>query len=103
MFPVRQIAKRPERFKNKELLSVVNAGEKWRAHSARDVVSAAGTGGFIEDAVGGKQLRLEYSKASRSVRAELVEERTNVPTAYMYWFALAAMLPEAEVYEPPPS
>jgi hypothetical protein len=103
MFPVRQIAKRPERFKNKEPLIVVNVGEKWKAYSLRDVASAAGTSGFIEDTVGGKRLRLEYSKESGNARAELVEERTEVPTAYMYWFALAAMLPEAEVYEPPAS
>ena len=101
MFPARQIAKRPERFKDKERLMVVNVGEKWKAYSVRDIVAVAGINGFIEDTLNGKKLRIEYSKESKSLRAELVDERTEIPTAYMYWFALASMLPEADVYEPP--
>lgn len=102
MFPARQTKKRPERFLNKEPLIVVNVGERWKAYAVRDVAMAAGDSGFIEDVVGGKRLRLEYSGESNTVRAELVEEMSEVPAAYMFWFALASMLPEAEVYDPPP-
>jgi len=100
MFPARQLKKRPERFLNKEPLIVVNVGERWKAYAVRDVAAAAGSDGFMEDEVGGKRLRLEYSEQSNSVRAELIGEKTEVPAAYMFWFALASMLPEAEIYDP---
>jgi hypothetical protein len=106
IFPVDQMKIRPDRFKSKEPMIVVNVGERWKAYAVSDVAAAAGEEGFIEDAIGNERLRLEYSKQSRSVRAALIDDKgsaTEVPAAYMFWFALSAMLPEAEVYEPPPT
>ena len=106
IFPVDQMKMRPDRFKSKEPLIVVNVGKRWKAYAVSDVAAVAGEEGFIEDAIGNDRLRLEYSKQSGNVRATLIDDKgnmTEVPTAYMFWFALSAMLPEAEVYEPPPA
>jgi len=101
MFPVRQQKKRPGKFMNKEPMIIVSVGDKWKAYAVRDVEAVAGKSGSIEDIVGGKRLRLHYSKESAGVHAELVEDGSEVPAAYMFWFALSSMLPEVEVYEPP--
>jgi hypothetical protein len=102
MFPVREGRPRPERFRNKEPMVVVQAGDEWKAYALRDVAAAPGDKGAIEDVVGGKRLRLTYSDESNTVRAELLgEEYSDVPVAYLFWFALSAMLPDVEVYQPP--
>ena len=100
MFPARRQKKRPERFRNKEPMIVVNIGDKWKAYAVSDIAAVAGDDGTMEDVVGGKRVRLIYSKESRNVRAELAEDNSAVPAGYMFWFALSSMLPEAEVYEP---
>jgi hypothetical protein len=107
MFPALQVKKKPERFLNKEPLIVVNVGDKWKAYAIRDIKLVAGRqsvddgDGFIEDVVGGKRLRIEYIEDGNSSRAKLIDDSAEVPAAYMCWFALASMLPEAEIYEPP--
>jgi hypothetical protein len=101
MFPARQLKRRPERFLNKEPMIVVSVGDKWKAYAVRDIAAVAGESGSIEDVVGGKRLRLTYSKDSESVRAELIENGLEVPAAYMFWFALSSMLPEFDLYTPP--
>jgi hypothetical protein len=100
MFPVRQLIKRPERFLNKEPMIVVSAGDSWKAYAVRDVAKAAGNVGFLEDTVGGKRLRLFYSDEGGSVHAEDLDNGQDVPTAYMFWFALSAMMPDVEVWQP---
>ena len=101
MFPANLLQKRPEGFMNKEPMIVVNVGDKWKAYAVRDVAAVVGESGSLEDTVGGKKVRIIYSAESNNVRAELVGDKQEVPAAYMFWFALSSMLPEAEVYRPP--
>ena len=103
MFPAAEQKQRPERFRRKEPMVVVQVGEKWKAYAVRDVAAAVGDNESIEDVVGDTKIRLTYLKESNTVRAEPADERAaELPVAYMFWFALSAMLPEADVYEPPP-
>jgi hypothetical protein len=102
MFPVGRRGTRPERFRDKEPMLVVQAGQRWKAYAVKDVAAQAGKAGILEDVVGGKKLRLAYSKEAGSVRAEVVgEQAESPPVAYMFWFVLNAVLPEVETYEPP--
>ncbi len=102
MFPARLRIKRPVRFQFKEPMVLVQAGESFKAYAVTDVAKAAGGKSFIEDFVGNQKVRLTYLERGNSVRVEAVDgPPEGVPVAYTYWFALSAMMPEVEIYEPP--
>ncbi len=102
MFPARGGRKSPERFRNKEPMVLVQVGEKLKAYAVRDVAAAAGEEGFIEDRVGDSRLRLIYVKAGDTVRVETLSgDRKPVPVAYSFWFAVNAIMPDVEIFEPP--
>ncbi len=102
MFPVRGGRKSPERFRNKEPMVLVQVGEKLKAYAVRDVAAAAGEEGFIEDRVGDSRLRLIYVKPGDTVRVETLSgDRKPVPVAYSFWFAVNAIMPDVEIFEPP--
>ncbi len=68
----------------------------------RDVAAAAGEEGFIEDRVGDSRIRLIYMKPGDTVRVETLSgDRKPVPVAYSFWFAVNAIMPDVEIFEPP--
>jgi hypothetical protein len=102
MFPAQLRTQRPNRFQFKEPMVLVQAGESFKAYAVTDVAKAAGGNSFIEDFVGHQKVRLTYLERGNSVRVEAVDgPPEGVPVAYTYWFALSALMPEAEIYEPP--
>lgn len=102
MFPARLKVKRPGRFKFKEPMVLVQAGETYKAYAVGDVEKAAGQDGILEDVVGGRRLRLVYLPKGHTVRVEAVDgDPEGPPVAYTFWFALSAMMPDVEIYEPP--
>ena len=102
MFPVSAGQPRPARFRNKEPMVLVQAGDKLKAYAVRDVAAAAAKNGWVEDTVGRTHLRLTYMEAGDTVRVETLSgEGEQTPVAYAFWFALSSMLPDVEVYEPP--
>ncbi len=81
---------------------LVQVGETFRAYAVTDVARAAGGEGFVEDVLEGQKLRLTYLERGDTVRVEAVDgPPEGVPVAYTYWFALSALMPDVEIYEPP--
>ncbi len=102
MFPARLQTRRPNRFKFKEPMVLVQIGEAFRAYAVTDVAKAAGGDSFVEDVLEGQKLRLTYLERGNTVRVEAIGgPPEGVPVAYTYWFALSALMPEVEIYEPP--
>jgi hypothetical protein len=102
MFPARGGRKSPERFRKKEPMVLVQVGEKLKAYAVRDVAASVGDEGSIEDRVGGKMLRLTYVNPGDTVRVETLSgDGEQVPVAYSFWFAVNAIMPDVELFEPP--
>ena len=102
MFRVRPLRQKPAGFANKEKLVMVQAGGALKAYALKDLASA--TDGIVEDRIGDAGIRLEYSKKSGSVRVTYTDANSGSgqpPTAYLFWFALGAILPQAELYGEP--
>jgi hypothetical protein len=103
MFPARLETARPKRFLFKEPMVLVQVRDKFKAYAVRDV-AAAGEGGLLEDLVGERRLLLTYLPRGNTVRVEALDgPPEGVPVAYTFWFAISAMMPGAEIYEPPSS
>ena len=101
MFPARLRVPRPKGFMFKEPMVLVQAGERLKAYAVRDV--AAAEGGSVVDLIGQQRLRLTYLTKAGTVRVEALDgsPEGGIPVAYTFWFALSAMMPNVEVYEPP--
>ncbi len=101
IFPAPAKRGRPNGFLRKEMMVVVRAADALKAYAVRDVAKQPGDRGYVQDRVGHTQLRLYYQQQSDTVRVELVGEAgAPVGVAYMYWFAVAAMWPDVELYAP---
>jgi uncharacterized protein YbaR (Trm112 family) len=102
MFPVKQ----PEnsldgRFVNKEQMILLKVNDRMKAYAVKDIAKAARETGYIEDRIGEKRLRLNYTAADGSVEAVCLDDGgMKVPTANLFWFVLNAMHPDIDVYSP---
>ncbi len=97
-YPVDKKVRRPSGFRKKEFLAVVYDGNRAKAYAVRDVAAAARRGRVIEDTVGSRRIRVIHVPDGKSVRIEPIDGGPPLPVAYMYWFAMSAMQPHAELY-----
>jgi hypothetical protein len=103
LFPVRLRRPKPKGVRLKDMVVVVQADSTLRAYRFEDVKSQTQKAGFLEDRLGSVRVRLTYVEKGRWVRVESPDDPDRLwPVAYMYWFALASLLPEVEVYPSDP-
>ena len=77
---------------------VVQLNGDAKAYAEKDLRQLAGKSGFLDDEIGGEQIRVFYTAKSKSLRAESISTGQQVPSAYMFCFAMNAMWPEISVY-----
>lgn len=100
MFPVEKKPRRTiERLKNKDPMILVSVGGEMKAYAVKDVEADAGRGGYVEDVVGGRAVRLYPAAQAGGARVES-PDGAPVPVAYLYWFSLNALLDRYTLYEP---
>ncbi|GBC85465.1 hypothetical protein HRbin11_01915 [bacterium HR11] len=101
LFPVWLRRPKPKGVSLKDMVVVVQADSALRAYRFEDVKRQTQRTGSLEDRLGSVRVRLTYIEKGRWVRVESPDEPDRpLPVAYMYWFALASMLPDVEVYAP---
>lgn len=101
LFPVWLRRPKPKDTHLKDMVVVVQADSVMRAYRFEDVKRQTQKAGSLEDRLGDLRVRLTYVEKGRWVRVETPDDPDRPPpVAYMYWFTLASLLPDVEVYAP---
>jgi len=101
MFPVKPDQTITADLSLKDRVIVVQAGGKLKVYPVRRLREAGAGTRWVEDPFHGALVRLRITDPEReTVRVE-IENPGNMPTAtaYSYWFAMAAMQPDAALFE----
>lgn len=100
MFPVTQHGQKPERFRNKEPMLLVQSDQTFKAYALRDIDSASTPNNYLQDTIAQTQLCLKKSAGNASIEIiDMKKKDRQLPVAYMFWFSLNAILPDVEIYQ----
>jgi len=101
VYPVKERKEKPAGFRIKDMMVVVRVDEYLKAYRVKDVAASVNSEGWMGDSLGKTRIKLTYSKESESVQVEYYDKsKGRPPVAYLYWFAVSAMMPDAEVFLP---
>ena len=101
-FPVfdTDLEDRPERFEIKEPMILVQVDKSWKAYAVEDVARVAGEGGWFTDTIGEHPVLLTYDRDSNTVNVGPRGQPEQYAMAHLYWFAIKALRPDVEIFQP---